>query len=487
MSDHWKSLADLLGAPGLSSSPKTEPTQSSQPAAAPQAITPAQASAPAPEPPVPEVAPEPPTVTVEAEPTKPKKRSSWEALASLFNIGGGSSEPPAQAKAEPPPKPVPAPEPAAPAPELSLFKPAPAEQPNTALTEMFGETSSKPHESWGKPRRMVNDVDWEDEDPVKPEPIPEVRSTKSLDFEEEADVDSEASDEEPVRRSRRRRRRGRGGRTGDETRSGEVRSDETRSDDVSEEEPIRAEEPRREGGRREGGRRDDSRRGDSRRGEGRRSPRRDDDPSREAAKSRTEEPESRWGRLVGDDEEDDLDLIEVEPTSVEEVGEDDAAPAERRSRRRRRRRGRGRSSSDPAVASDDSSDDVEEVNRGLLGAEDETDSDDDVFGNPEVESDSSEASGDVKRRRRRKRGRGGKRTEEPRDDVADEPIDGEADGFDADLAGDEESGGNKHRNIPTWEDSLASIIEANIENHRRNEGRGGGGHRGGGGRPRGRR
>ena len=55
------------------------------------------------------------------------------------------------------------------------------------------------------------------------------------------------------------------------------------------------------------------------------------------------------------------------------------------------------------------------------------------------------------------------------------------------LSDDDEEGssaGPKHRNIPTWSDSLESIIQANTENHKRNEGRGG---PRGGGRSRGRR
>ena len=239
MSDHWKSLADLLGAPSLSSTPKSSEPIANKPAPA--------ESTPAPQPVEESVAPEEPVAVEPApvpEPVKPKKRSSWETLASLFNIGSQPQpEPPAPVAPPPPPapvasKPVPpaaAVPPSQPTPELSLFKPSAAVDKNPALTEMFGEASAKPHESWGKPRRMVNDVDWDDEDsprradrdPVDPRSKRNVETTATFgevdsDDAESDDVDDvgdvESSGEEPLRRSRRRRRRGRGGRGGDEAR-----------------------------------------------------------------------------------------------------------------------------------------------------------------------------------------------------------------------------------------------------------------------------
>ncbi len=197
MSDHWKSLADMLGAPSLSSTPKSsEPIANKPvPAESTSAQQPVEES----------VAPDEPVVEAHApvpEPAKPKKRSSWEALASLFNIGSQPQpEPPAPVAPPPPPAPVaskPAP-PAAPTPqtpELSLFKPSAAVDKNPALTEMFGEASAKPHESWGKPRRMVNDVDWDeddsprraDRDPIDPRSKRNVETTATF-----GEVDSEMS------------------------------------------------------------------------------------------------------------------------------------------------------------------------------------------------------------------------------------------------------------------------------------------------------
>lgn len=429
MSDHWKSLADLLGSPSLSPSSKTE--SKSEPATTANAAQ-TKSEDPAEQ--------QPP---VEIEPAKPKKRSSWEALANLFNIGGGS-EP---VKAETPPAPS---VPAAPsrqvveppsAPEISLFKPA-QDSPNTALTEMFGETSSKPHESWGKPRRVVNDVDWEDDESPKQESKQHEetrasRSTHSLNEATNIESDEDESGEEPVRRSRRRRRRGR-----------------SRSEEGAE--------------------------STSRTSEDRPSARRDEERSHHSSSRRHEESEdSDWGSLVSDDD-DPVDSAIPESSESSDSADGEEGQAERRTRRRRRRgRGRGRSSDTAAPVGDD----VEAINRDLLAG-------DEVLGPADEESfgssgdDEPGASGEARRRGRRKRNRGGKRTEETRS-IEKEADDFESDNFDdGDTNSDEESGGHKHRSIPTWEDSLASIIEANIENHRRNDHRGGGGR---GGRPRGRK
>ncbi len=55
----------------------------------------------------------------------------------------------------------------------------------------------------------------------------------------------------------------------------------------------------------------------------------------------------------------------------------------------------------------------------------------------------------------------------PRSDIEEhEEVDGLEDV-------DSESGGDKHRNIPSWADSLQAIIEGNMENHKRNDNRGG--------------
>ena len=52
---------------------------------------------------------------------------------------------------------------------------------------------------------------------------------------------------------------------------------------------------------------------------------------------------------------------------------------------------------------------------------------------------------------------------------------------DNDVVEGERAAETKHRNIPTWSDAVQGMVDANIENHRRNE------NRGSRGRPRGRR
>ncbi len=79
MGDHWKSLADKLGAPGMDE-PTPAETDSTPVSEAPYEQP--QAS--------PAAAPVEPRREIVAAPeipaAKPKKKSSWEALASIFNI-----------------------------------------------------------------------------------------------------------------------------------------------------------------------------------------------------------------------------------------------------------------------------------------------------------------------------------------------------------------------------------------------------------------
>jgi hypothetical protein len=437
MSDHWKSLADLLGAPSLTPSRKP-----ADPVAEEVNPEPTREQVAPPAPPV-EAAPI-------VEPAKPKKRSSWEALANLFNIGSGPAPAPAP-EPPPPPKPIAPPPPpappraAAPPPrpvesspkqsEISLFKPSAGTEQNPALVDMFGQASTKPHDSWGKPRKVVDDLGWDDEEPVtrtsKNEDTP-VKPTRSLDETAEVD-DVEMVDGEPVRRSRRRRSRGGRGR-GEVARSNEIARPEESSAELRE--------------------------------------------------------TDKWGSVVGDDSSDSDEDDVVISEAGDNEGPDSEGPdgEERRPRRRRRRRGRGRGaeSSETRQPTDDNVD-VESVNRDLLNTDDEDGPTDDLFEGPSADADAD--SSDPRRRRRRKRNRGGKPVDDP-SQAAELDVDDADDLASAGRGGDDDEGedGQRHRNIPTWEDSLSTIIEANIENHRRNEGRGGGprggGQRGGGGRNR---
>ena len=80
------------------------------------------------------------------------------------------------------------------------------------------------------------------------------------------------------------------------------------------------------------------------------------------------------------------------------------------------------------------------------------------------------------------------RTRPPRDAARREPVapvddlDNQVDSSLAAELEDDGTGTNRHPKIPTWADSLEAIISANMENHRRNDHRGG---PRGGGRPRG--
>lgn len=423
MSDHWKSLADLLGAPSLnpskrSSEPVAEKVQAEPVKEKPGHVEPqvAKADHPAAEP---------------VEATKPRKRSSWEALANLFNIG---SAPEPEEKLEPTTPDVsdsaqPILEPTARHAEVSLFKSTAPGQQNPALVDMFGEVTGKPHESWGKPRKMVDDLGWDEDEPVaKRAPEATVKPVRALD--ETAEIhDLDVTEGEPERRSRRRRRRGGRGRGEDLRANVDSRPEETSA----------------------------------------------------------EFRDSSWGKVVDEDtidaDEDDI------PANLE--SEDDASTSEeRRPRRRRRRRGRGRGAdiAEGRAPIDDRlpiDDDVDSVNRQLLDTDDEEGPIDELFGDPTGSESLADVASDPRRRRRRKRNRGGKREESEEVRVGDldaDDADDDSEVSDADLAGEDEAG-HRHRNIPTWEDSLAVLIEANIENHRRNEGRGGGPR--GGGRNRG--
>lgn len=224
---------------------------------------------------------------------------------------------------------------------------------------------------------------------------------------------------------------------------------------------------------------------------------------------------SRYGFQPREEEKDDL-------TAEREAGVSERSPrSESEGRRGRRRRGRGRGrgevpiedtvNDDVEVPSDadtaryrgvswkdeDDSrrgmgDDVEEEverrssrrrRRGRRpAAEDRPETEDSaIVSEPDFSTAEDFEEKEEAEYRERKPSR--RRRERPkRVPVSDSVIDdAELDEDAPDSSEDDEERAVRHRNIPTWEDALRSIIESNTENHRKNEGRG---HRG---RSRGRR
>ncbi len=241
MADHWKSIANKLGAPGVdepepetqeaettlegSELPESKPDEAavdeaspvseearsdeadsfasgrdafsplpaspksfseSKPKALPETrVTESKREQPAPQPKREEPAP---------EPVKPKRKSSWESLASMFNVKIDRSKP---AEVE---------EPAAEAVDQVAADESDEESPlsifsgdkgdtNPALDAMFGDAPRESVDQRGSHPRVVDDLGWADE-----EPPPVTRSEEAT---------SDEGDEAP-RRGRRRRGRGRG-------------------------------------------------------------------------------------------------------------------------------------------------------------------------------------------------------------------------------------------------------------------------------------
>ncbi len=476
MADHWKSIANLLGAPGVDE-PEAE-TQGNESAMnqgqptlpeAPDPIQPLpqdelpqdelpdealsfksrraeakEVSASASAAKVPEinrevvaVRHEIAAVEPEREPPKAKRKSSWESLASMFGVKVERPQPAAEA---PPPaarrEVEDEPEAAVDDQKLSIFSGDSPQDSNPALEEMFGDAPKGSREGWGRPR-VVNDLGWEDDSEPEPSEKPA----------EETELQAKEDDEDAPRRGRRRRRGRRG-----------------RSDSVE-------------------------------------------------IKASPLEPQIEWSGAeeieAGFEADDDwqepdsfaiADADEFEPVETEDVSVDIDAEGEverRSSRRRRRGRGRGRDreQTDPAVA--------ERVERQPIAREDE-DLDDVVDGESESlrprPASSPRTVGEVDERgsrgRRRRRGGEGRASEGRRDSVPQErprrvDVARAADSADADLEpeytfDDEvdsgELGAGKHRNIPTWYESIESLVEANIENRKKGDNRGAPR-----GRPRGRR
>jgi len=299
MADHWKTLANRLGTPGIDEpevdeikEEKLAPEAQSSATAAPYAdreSKPAMEETPSGSASTDRPASVPQTAEPPAAPAKPAKRkSSWEALANLFNVSVDRSEPepvaaapePEPAQPEPfQPEPIQSepfqPEPRRPKPafgspaavtptppkkKLSIFD-EPELDPNAALDAMFGdaprEKLSGEGSGWGKPKRVVDDLGWDDADDQpkrakasRDDDRPADVINEDLEDDDELSDDEpspsgsqdadEAGDDEPARRSRRRRRRGRRGRGRDEetTVKSESDSSEPLDADISSEAPV---------------------------------------------------------------------------------------------------------------------------------------------------------------------------------------------------------------------------------------------------------
>lgn len=520
MADHWKSIASQLGAPGMdapepieevaetaendSTSENSQGSESAvaaeqAPSVVPEALGSSVVDAPADEKleqtKKPEVVSEseaPVSKSTSDEgakaPPKKKRRSSWESLAAMFNIPVDRSE---EADVEPQESPE---EPAAEvvpeasvvdsaAEDLPFFKPEPTKDANSALEEMFGE-APKDESTWEAKPRVVDDVSWEVEDDAKSS-----SSRGSSDNEEEEEVAD-------ARRGRRRRRRGRrGGQSSDSTSQDQVSKSSDDAETLPDQEPLpetsqAEQEPEQIGGwgksRKNRGRRStelSEERSDNRDGSEsprdreerpRRSRSNEDRPredlSKPARASRGQRDEGRsrgrgrGGRgreeRKGDDREIQANVVSAadwdEPESFETDTSDPPQDSERRSSRRRRR-GRRTPEAEDDQARREPKDDRSEMDgaRARAGS-----SDVEAAGDAEATDESIEKPGRRRRRRRPDtRGERNDRTTVQDDDVSQDD--------------DDMSSESKHRNIPTWSDSLESIIVANTENHKRNENRGG--------------
>lgn len=458
MADHWKSIANMLGAPGMdvtsdeeNTAPEEEKASAdsenagssdAQPeaeAASTEASTSevaeevvADSAAEAPEV-ISAVAPKPvPTAKDDSAPeVKPKKKkSSWESLANMFNVRVTREEaPPAETPdhvdTAPTESPVAESSPedradsdvrasdsgisSAETPALAIFgeDDEASDSANPALDAMFGDAPRQDTEDWPTKRRVVDDVGWDDVDEA--DDLASARFQKDEVPSESVDEDSQEEDDDSRNRRGRRRRRGRRGRGGRQEES-------NRQEDTG------------------------------------RSSKNDDAPVDEAS-SQDDVSEVSWSeadRLETDDE----------PTEVE-----------RRSNRRRRR-GRSRpadetkteeSVEDESVASDDF--DQEEAAPRAKSRNDR-DGQRRRKRRPDARRD-----GDSRREGEKRRG----------DETRSRSAASNADRDDAEDADDDQDESPKHRNIPTWLEAVQPMVEGNIENHRRNE------NRGGRGRSRGRR
>jgi hypothetical protein len=502
MGDHWKSLAQKLGAPGIDD-PTTSPTDSATNETAAFAHEPEHSREPesAPVEPLAEVmtpAPEPEVVD-----EKPRKRSSWEALASMFNIqiDRTPAEPPAPAPAPvtPPAPPAAVPraresrpaaqrekprfneprkerEPARgrePETRLQVFQEAPETVANPALESMFADVPRGDLDSWKKPPRVVDDIGWGSDEPTSV-PDDKVQDFGGAAFLSETEVAPEITGESVDRPRRRRRRRG-GSRRTENAESASPRLDTDLDDvesigpgdDYSEPESFEVDlsdagEPTNQA--------DPERRSSRRRRRGRKRPV-DDAPTTqlddgelnaelaserpgdrpERMPDRGPRPERTSGRHDRNTERSQSRTRGNEPTSG---GADRNAPrgSERgpeRTSERSAERGTERGAERGAERGSERSERAPRAERGPDSRR-------------EKRTERGEPRADRPPRVREER------PMPPRSDV-DELEDSD----DIEDVDSEEGTGDKHRNIPSWADSLQAIIEGNMENHKRNDNRGG--------------
>ena len=468
-------------------------------------------------------APEPEVVD-----TKPRKRSSWETLASMFNIQVDRT-PPAEPAA--PPKPA-AQAPVAPPkresrpaaqrekprfneprrerdaePRLQVFQESRDSDNNPALESMFADAPRGDIDSWKKPPRIIDDVSWEDDEaaPIKSEIEPDFVEEV---FAADVDVPSEETGEATERPSRRRRRR-RGPRrpeSADAAPRSELNIDDAEAvvpgDDYAEPEsfeadladsaePIGSTDPeRRSSRRRRRGRKrpSDDAIGTSPENEGelnaeRASERVGDRPERLPRQDRDRSDRGRSGRDRGGERtSSDRPATErpgAERTSAERPSSDRTGERPERSQDR----GRGRRNEPSESADRDSDRSPYERNLPDRGPNDRAPSDRGPSDRGSSERVGSDRGEPVSRERgdgrREKRGeRPEPRADRPPRVREDRPlpprsdIDEHDDGDDLEDL-DANDSGDKHRNIPSWADSLQAIIEGNMENHKRNDNRGG--------------
>ena len=505
MGDHWKSLAQKLGAPGTDD--PTTSTNESAPvpeAAAPEAtpnqefVEPlAEVMTPAPEP--------------EVVDTKPRKRSSWESLASMFNI---------QIDRTPEPEPVAPPKPAAPVapvvppresrpaahrekprfneprrerdaePRLQVFQESRDSDNNPALESMFADAPRGDIDSWKKPARMVDDIGWGDDDPV--EPVKEVEPEFIAEsFASDIDLPVEDAAEATERPSRRRRRR-RGPRRPEGAADAAPRAERDLDDveaivpgdeyaepesfeaDLSETaEPVGSADPERRSSRRR-------RRGRKRPTDDAVGPARQDDGelNAERASERTGDRPERLPRP-------DRDRPERSERSDRERSGERGSERGERSPDRGAERGSDRGGDRPERSSDRGrgrrSEPTEVADRSVerdadRGSERSGYDRNEPAARPERGEGRSEGRGEGRRDKRGERSE--PRADRPPRVREDRPLPPRSDIEEHDEGDDLEDldandSGDKHRNIPSWADSLQAIIEGNMENHKRNDNRGG--------------
>lgn len=497
MGDHWKSLAQKLGAPGMD-----DPTTSSNESAPESAAFTREPEPSQPVEPLSEVmtpAPEPEVVD-----EKPRKRSSWEALASMFNIQieRAPAEQPAPEPIKPAPVAPPPPReresrPAAhrekprfneprrdrepnrdsnrerePEPRLQVFQESPSSDVNPALESMFADAPRGDLDSWKKPPRVVDDIGWGEEVPVSAsEDVEEDFAPESFSVEtEKPGTESAAETSDRPRRRRRRRgsRRPEGAENLAPRKDHDLDSVESvvPGDDYSEpesfevdlsesDEPVVQADPERRSSRRR-------RRGRKR-------------PVDDAVTSQMDDGELNAelaSERVGDRPERMPDRAPRSDRSGDRTG----GRSDRTSDRSPQSRNRGNESTGDRSAPRSNERVPGERGPSERGSERSAE---------RVSERGADRSDRPARAERGPDGRREKRTERPepradrpprvreerplppRSDVEEHDEVDELEEIDSDESGD------KHRNIPSWADSLQAIIEGNMENHKRNDNRGG--------------